>query len=140
MDDCCGTGIYWCPTAGEFQCPTHSGHDTCCDRPEHHTPLARFEVQAEALRKWWQEERQDEYLTDDEIRERYTWHGYQCHHCYADMRACLDADQPCCAGCHHGGTIRHRAFSAGGNSTPRGSSFFEQAIAAARDDEDPCDP
>lgn len=57
MDDCCGTGIYWCPTAGEFQCPTHGGHDTCCDHPERHTPLSRFGVQAEALLKWARERR-----------------------------------------------------------------------------------
>lgn len=39
------------------------------------------------------------------------WRAYRCHHCGTHMRACLDAEEPCCPGCHHGGSIRHRAFS-----------------------------
>lgn len=130
MAECCGSDIYWCPRAGRFECPTHGGHDVCCDRPERHTPLDRFEVQAKALLRWWQEERQSEHLTDDEIRERNTWHTYQCHHCHADMRACLEADVPCCAGCHHGATIRHRTFSAGGDSTRKGEAAPMMAAPA----------
>lgn len=39
-----------------------------------------------------------------------------CHHCGAGVKGCLEADQPCCPDCHHGGAIRHRTFSAGGAS------------------------
>lgn len=66
---CCGTDIYWCPTAGRMECPAHSGFDVCCERPERHTPLAQFEPQATALLKWWKETRQADALAEAE-RER----------------------------------------------------------------------
>lgn len=37
---CCGASIYWCPVAGEFECPTHGGFAVCCDNPEAHVPVS----------------------------------------------------------------------------------------------------
>lgn len=62
LPTCCGSEIYWCPSVGEFECPTHGGFNTCCERPERHTPLPRFEVQAKALLKWWRENREEDLL------------------------------------------------------------------------------
>lgn len=32
--------IYWCPTAGQFECPDCDGFDVCCDRPARHRSAA----------------------------------------------------------------------------------------------------
>jgi hypothetical protein len=37
-ETCCAP--YWCPTAGEIECPRHGGFDTCCAAPELHVPVA----------------------------------------------------------------------------------------------------
>lgn len=58
LPSCCGSDIYWCPRAAKFECPIHGGFNTCCDQPERHTPLTRFETQANALLKWWRENRE----------------------------------------------------------------------------------
>lgn len=63
--NCCGSAIYWCPQVAEFECPTHGGFNTCCEHPERHTPLARFEVQAKAIMKWWRENREQPDQDDE---------------------------------------------------------------------------
>lgn len=36
----CGCGdLYFCPTAGDIECPRHSGFTTCCNRPRRHLPV-----------------------------------------------------------------------------------------------------
>ncbi|GAA3423621.1 hypothetical protein GCM10018953_08040 [Streptosporangium nondiastaticum] len=37
--DCGCSDIYYCPRAGEVECPRHSGFDVCCDAVEQHTPI-----------------------------------------------------------------------------------------------------
>lgn len=100
---CCGTDIYWCPTAGRMECPAHSGFDVCCERPERHTPLAQFEPQATALLKWWKENRQVEALAEAE-------HGsITCPRCGKASHNHNDITKGYCGNCHdwtaapHGG-------------------------------------
>lgn len=35
-DDC---RLYFCPTSGHVECPTHGGFDVCCNRPDLHQPI-----------------------------------------------------------------------------------------------------
>lgn len=46
---------YLCPTSGNVECcPTHSGFDVCCDRPELHGPVDCIcpPAGADVLVKW----------------------------------------------------------------------------------------
>ncbi|MEV7907829.1 hypothetical protein [Streptomyces anulatus] len=36
FSDCGCPDIYYCPRAGEVECPRHSGFDVCCDALEQH--------------------------------------------------------------------------------------------------------
>lgn len=38
-EHCCEK-VYFCPAAGETECPDHSGFDRCCDNPGRHRPVA----------------------------------------------------------------------------------------------------
>lgn len=38
-EHCCGK-VYFCPAAGETECPDHSGFDRCCSNPARHRPVA----------------------------------------------------------------------------------------------------
>lgn len=49
----------------------------------------------------------------DRLSDESSAGALPCHHCGAGVKGCLEADQPCCPDCHHGGAIRHRTFSAG---------------------------
>jgi hypothetical protein len=35
----CCPDVYFCPTAGELECPRHGGFDVCCDQPGKHEPV-----------------------------------------------------------------------------------------------------
>lgn len=37
--DCHCPDIYYCPRAGEVECPRHSGFDVCCDALDQHVPI-----------------------------------------------------------------------------------------------------
>lgn len=36
LPDCSHPRLYWCPTAGENECPDCGGFDVCCDSPQRH--------------------------------------------------------------------------------------------------------
>lgn len=35
----CCPDAYWCPTAGETECPRHGGFTTCCAHIDQHQPM-----------------------------------------------------------------------------------------------------
>lgn len=35
----CCPDAYWCPTAGETECPRHGGFTTCCAYTDRHQPM-----------------------------------------------------------------------------------------------------
>lgn len=37
----CCPDAYWCPRAGEVECPRHGGFDVCCRRPDAHIAQPR---------------------------------------------------------------------------------------------------
>lgn len=37
----CCPDAYYCPVAGETECPRHGGFDVCCDRVREHVPMDR---------------------------------------------------------------------------------------------------
>jgi hypothetical protein len=37
----CCPDAYYCPTAGETECPRHGGFDVCCDGNRPHVPIDR---------------------------------------------------------------------------------------------------
>ncbi|WP_431897255.1 hypothetical protein [Nonomuraea sp. bgisy101] len=37
--DCGCPDVYYCPRAGEVECPRHSGFDVCCDALDQHIPI-----------------------------------------------------------------------------------------------------
>lgn len=37
----CCPDAYFCPTAGETECPRHGGFDVCCDKTAAHVPIDR---------------------------------------------------------------------------------------------------
>lgn len=39
VGDCGCSDMYYCPAAGDVECPQHSGFDVCCDRPDEHVAL-----------------------------------------------------------------------------------------------------
>jgi hypothetical protein len=39
VNDCGCSDRYFCPTAGDIECPRHSGFATCCNRPRRHVPV-----------------------------------------------------------------------------------------------------
>lgn len=51
----CCPDVYYCPAAGELECPRHGGFTTCCERPDAHIPQDReawHRAQEDLERAW----------------------------------------------------------------------------------------
>lgn len=51
----CCPDAYYCPTAGETECPHHGGFTTCCAHPGRHIPMDRaawHEAQERIESRW----------------------------------------------------------------------------------------
>lgn len=102
--NCCGDALYWCYASGSLECRIHGGFETCCDEPESHVSLARFEEE-------WRAERdahRAEGITSDAFRRKYRPFEelvVRCESCGTTQAGCrltFDATGTvCCDDCPH---------------------------------------